>query len=808
MQKRRIPSHLPAVLSLGFTCQVTQIVLMREFLMVFHGNEFSLGIILAVWMLWVGFGSRLGAAVAERMGRPVFLVAVNSALLVPSLLLTVLLIRLLRGFFSLPAGAYLSVVDMAVSCLAVSAPVCLLLGAQFVFLARLWRESDGAPDTDSAGKTYIGEAAGHIAGGILFSLVLVHLMDSFQVLLIAGFLMLLSAAWMSGRPPLFRGRTAVTVFAAAILFALLPGLDSLAFKLQWRTFAPEFRLIGTRQSRYGTVAAAERGDQYSFFQSGHLVFSAAGPGARETLEEQDALVFAHFSLTQHEDPRRILLIGGGLRGTLREMLLHPVDMIDYIELDPVLGETAEPFLIPSTREALESPRVRRLFGDGRLFLRSAKEKYDMIVADVPDPATTVLNRYYTVEFFRRVRDRLRPGGVFVTALRSSADLRGAAAANRNSAIYHSLRRVFPRVLPAGEGTLFFFASADGGGVSADPGILRDRFRSRNIRTEGFPEEMFELLLEEGRLRRTGWVIRNHGRAPGAHLEPPRAVPLFPASVEEQEREEGVLPPAEERFFINSDFRPVGAYHTLVFWNALSRRTGADFFSWIARVEPWWMAPPAGLALLAAIILRVTSGARRDRGRRFGRRYAVLCAVFTTGLSTLALQVALLLIFQSLYGFVYEMAGIVVAVFMLGLALGTSATHFFADDKTGWAILAAVQLAITFYAGALAWGLPLIAKIEFPGLLPVLVTVMTFFAGVLNGADFPLAAGRLQALTGRAERAAGTVYGVELFGASAGALLAGMMIAPVLGIAAVCVFAAAANGTAFAVLLITGGGSHA
>jgi hypothetical protein len=49
-----IPSHLPAVLSLGIVCQIGQIVLLRELLMVFHGNELSLGIILAAWMVWVG----------------------------------------------------------------------------------------------------------------------------------------------------------------------------------------------------------------------------------------------------------------------------------------------------------------------------------------------------------------------------------------------------------------------------------------------------------------------------------------------------------------------------------------------------------------------------------------------------------------------------------------------------------------------------------------------------------------------------------------------------------------------------------
>jgi len=68
-------------------------------------------------------------------------------------------------------------------------------------------------------------------------------------------------------------------------------------------------------------------------------------------------------------------------------------------------------------------------------------------------------------------------------------------------------------------------------------------------------------------------------------------------------------------------------------------------------------------------------------------------------------------------------------------------------------------------------------------------------------DFPLAAACCMALSRRAEKSAGTVYGVELFGACVGAALASAVVAPMLGIIACCLLAGIANGTAFAVLLI-------
>lgn len=178
-------SQLPAVFALGIVYQVVQIVFLRELLMVFHGNELSLGIILAAWILWVGIGSHLGSKLARRSKKPVTVVAIISAATVILFIFTVFSIRMLRFFFTIETGAYLSVSDMTLSCLIVMAPPGLLLGIQFVMLAKVWRENDKAHDTSGAEKTHIGEASGNVIGGVLFSFFLVHLFNSFHAVVIA-----------------------------------------------------------------------------------------------------------------------------------------------------------------------------------------------------------------------------------------------------------------------------------------------------------------------------------------------------------------------------------------------------------------------------------------------------------------------------------------------------------------------------------------------------------------------------------------------------------------------------------------------
>jgi spermidine synthase len=864
-----LPPQLPAALALGLVSQVGQVVLLRELLMVFYGSEFSIGVILASWMAWVGVGSRLGGAFASRGRRPVLAFSLTAAGLVLVLPGTILLTRILRGFFHVLPGEYLSLPATVWSCVLLMAPPCLLLGAQFVFLSRIWRERAGAdvagftgapgvassagpgePSTVAgeeqhshsratvgATGTYVFEAAGNAVGGVLFSLALVHLLNSFQVAVLVGVLMPAAAYWM-----VRTAETSTTVvrsggillLAGAGLTAVLLGLHALdrwSYRLQWETFAPDQTLVETRQSRYGTLSVAERGGQYSFFQSGHLAFSTAGGGEEDfELEESAAAVFTHFAMVQHPNPRRVLLLGGGLRGVLREMARHPVDEIDYVELDPALVDLAREYVPPATLEALDRPGVRVLTMDGRLFLHSTQRPYDLVVVDVPDPATAVLNRFYTVEFFQEVARLLKPDGVLVTGVHATADLRSRAVANRAATHYHTLRSVFPHVLPVGDSFIYFFASRVPGQLSEDPALLRDRYRERGIQARGFSEGYFFTLLQEAPLLRLNWILRNHGRRPDAHLAPPETGPLFPPPLAEQAAQEDALPPVERRTFINSDLRPIGYFYTVVLWHTLTRPGEARVFHWMSRVRLWWAIPVAAAALGFLLFLRLAEhrvmrggnarlprgkGAGQDRGdARLPRaqgpgwsgadaRFALVAAILTTGFSTMVLQIAILFSFQSVYGFVYEMVGFIVALFMAGLAAGAAVTYRWTGGRGSRRALAVVQLLVASYAVVVALGIPLSAGVGSSWLTFLLFSLLTFGGGVLNGAGFPLAISCFLRLGEPPEGATGMVYSNELVGGCIGATLAGVVVAPVLGVVACCLLAGIMNATAFALILLSG-----
>ncbi len=804
-----IPPYLAAALMLGIVSQVGQVLLLREFLMVFHGNEFSIGLILAAWLGWVGAGSRLGVFLFERFNRPLLLLLISAMGILLTLPVTIILIRLLRGFFDIAPGAYFSPIDIALSCFLLMAPTCLMLGVQFVVLSGVWREADGVKDTSGAGKTYISEAAGNMLGGLLFTFLLVKYLNSFQIAALAGLAMLGASLCAMLKPASGQKNTALCILlilalvtAVAIAFPFFESLNQWAYQRQWYNFSPRHSLVETRQSKHGTIAVLRLEDQYTFFQSGHQVFSTAGPEVTVPgMEEQEAVIVAHLAMNQHHKPERVLLIGGGLRGVLSEITRYPVKRVDYLELDEVLTEVAEPYISTSTMEALNDPRVNLIHTDGRLYVKSSTEKYDLILVDAPDPATAVLNRYYTREFFGEAESLLRPGGVLVTGTISTPDLRGIAVANRNTTIYHSLNSVFERVLPAGERLLLYFATNNPEQVSIDAALLRERYTARGIKSDSFTADHFYTLLEDTQLRRVNWVVRNHGRNSKAHLTGPEAGPIFPPSIKEQEQAEGKLPPVESRYFINADFKPIGYYYTLMFWDELTRSGGGKVFKGLLHIEAWWAIPLFMIPLLAAAFLRFFT---RRSFKKGPANFAILFTVFTTGLSTMALQIAVIFSFQSIYGFIYETIGLIVALFMCGLALGAFLTQRYVKNKAKIDTLAFVQLFIALLALLIALVLPPAATVQSPALIFFIFTMLTFTAGLINGVDFPLSMACYMSLGSRAEKTAGTVYGIEIFGACAGAALASAIIAPVLGIIACCLFAAIANTTAFIVLLLARG----
>ena len=124
-------------LLMGFGFAVTQTLLIREFMLVFFGNELCIGIVLACWLLGISCGAVLGGAVLKRwearLSQVFFLVLGQSLFLVTGLVL----LRLLRGIFSVPPGVYLPIDSLSLSTTFTVIPFSAIVGALFPLLCKL-----------------------------------------------------------------------------------------------------------------------------------------------------------------------------------------------------------------------------------------------------------------------------------------------------------------------------------------------------------------------------------------------------------------------------------------------------------------------------------------------------------------------------------------------------------------------------------------------------------------------------------------------------------------------------------------------
>jgi len=201
------------------------------------------------------------------------------------------------------------------------------------------------------------------------------------------------------------------------------------------------------------------------------------------ISERDEFIYhdmiAHVPLFSHPAPRRVLVIGGGDGGTLREVLRHDsVEECVMVEIDPVVVKACKQF-IPQTAHAMDDPRARVLIEDGVKFVRETNEKFDVVLVDSTDPigpATPLFGE----EFYRNVNRILEPGGIVVAQGESpfyemetqKAMLQRLAGVFPKTGVYNYTNLTYP-------GALWSFVYATNGPSLRSPEI-RDRIEEAGL----------------------------------------------------------------------------------------------------------------------------------------------------------------------------------------------------------------------------------------------------------------------------------------------------------------------------------------
>jgi len=128
-------------------------------------------------------------------------------------------------------------------------------------------------------------------------------------------------------------------------------------------------------------------------------------------------MLAHVPLHAHPHPRRVLIIGGGDGGALREVLKHPgVEEVTLVEVDAQVVEVSRRFF-PTLATGFADPRTRLIIAEGSAFLAGAPALFDVILVDSTDPVGLAAN-LFTQSFYQRAAQALTPEGMLTSQTES------------------------------------------------------------------------------------------------------------------------------------------------------------------------------------------------------------------------------------------------------------------------------------------------------------------------------------------------------------------------------------------------------
>jgi spermidine synthase len=675
----------------GLTAIVTQTIVLREFLSVFYGNELVIGIVLAVWMILTGLGSLLGklaARAADKIWVGMIFLLLTS--LLP--LITVFLLEYLRNVV-FPVGTLIGVAESLSYSFILLMPYCLLSGSLFTLLATVLSEkscSNRIPDV------YSVEAIGSVIGGLIFNLILVFVFSTFQTLCLLALLDLGVCLYLS---PQFATRkyqiAVVSLGTILMLFTARVNLDSVAK----RHLYPGQELLLCRDTPYGNLVITKAGNQKNFFENGSLLFVTGDAVANE-----DA---THYAMIQHPHPKNVLMISGGISGATDEILKYGIEKVDYVELNPAIIEIGKYYT-----SALKDLRIHAISEDGRRFVRRSKDSYDVVLINVPDPVTAQINRYYTVEFLRQLKERMTPGAVLGMSLLESVDYQNSEARQVSSVIYNTLMSQFKHVLII-PGLRNHYLASDGELTTE----VAEAIANRNITTIS----VNKYYVDDQLLR---------------------------------QRSDVLLQSIDRNTILNSDFTPVAYFRQLQYW--------LSYFG----LKPWIPAVLVGILILVIV----------------GRLNVVSLGMFTGGFAASSIELILLISFQIIYGYVYQATGVVITIFMAGLAAGSYIGHK-KIKSVDYSRYAGIQFALALYSLFLPFILYLVKdSVDNDAIIYGIFSLLTVLVAFLIGIEFSFAA---QLLKTTISSAASILYSVDLIGSAIGALMISIYVLPLLGITLSC-----------------------
>ena len=419
----------------GLSALGAEVVWTRLLSLLLGGTVYTFSIIVAVFLAGLGIGSSLGSYLSRSTVRPWVALGCCQLCLVGAVAWTACMIARSLPYWPINPGLshnpwFSFQLDLA-RCLWAVLPAAILWGASFP-LALGAVMSPGEDSGRLVGRVYAANTLGAIAGALAFSLLVIPWAGTqWAQRLLLG---VCAASGLLMLAPLVAGR-----LAAAFLFVLAAGLAALlawgiapapwgltAYGRFMATYtgqlAPGIRpekdvpTTGGRPDTFctylgeglnGSVAVTlKKSGERSFHSAGKV---QASNGPRDMRVQR---MLGHLAALVHPRPESVLVVACGAGVTAGSFVVHPdIKRIVICDIEPLVPKFVAPRFAKENYGVVADPRTEIVLDDGRHFVRTTKEKFDIITSDPIDPWVKGCAALNTVEYYQMCKANLKPGGV-------------------------------------------------------------------------------------------------------------------------------------------------------------------------------------------------------------------------------------------------------------------------------------------------------------------------------------------------------------------------------------------------------------
>ncbi len=439
-----------ALVCTGFAAMSYEVLFNRIIALAFGASTYSFSIMLISFITGISIGSAIVARL--NINRPLWLLGLSQLAVVAALLTATplisrmpYLIDLLRiALQNTSYGFEIYQVGKGLLCLGVLLAPTIFLGFSFPLVTSIQVRN---PQEIGArvGSTYAWNTLGNVMGVTITGLILLPtlgLLGAFHFSLalnLVGGIALLAVADESGYG---RRIAAGATISLVILIYIQQGSDwsdaiNLARNhLRLRTAPPPSTAASVSvtppkahpassfeawQQTY--IARQQDHEEFFFTEDAHATVLVTGnadnrhlyvntkPDASNTNDLDTQLLMAHAPLLLATDARKVLIIGYGSGITAGSALRHPIDQADIVEISPAVVRAGHLFE-GDNYQVLQDTRAHTYIEDGQSFLRTAPNRYDIIISQPPNPWIAGVGGLFTVDYFQSARDRLTAHGLF------------------------------------------------------------------------------------------------------------------------------------------------------------------------------------------------------------------------------------------------------------------------------------------------------------------------------------------------------------------------------------------------------------